>query len=238
MSERTSTPRGRAEQPTWVGVDPSKDELGRAPLTRPRIVRAALRLVDEQGLPALTMRALATELKVSTMALYNHVRDKDELTDLMLDLMLGEVDCSPAEGDWSTQLRTLACSYHTALSAHTNLVRVYSTQIRLGPHSLMVMERVLGLLLEAGFSSADAADAFFALYTYIVGFHQMGRAAPLPCLTSQEDGTVGYYTALPPEQIPSIVAVSQHLEGAHRSDGFEYGLDVFLGGLQAQVHER
>jgi len=238
LSERTSTSRARAERPTWVGIDPSKDEQGRAPLTRPRIVRAALRLVDEQGLPALTMRALATELKVSTMALYNHVRDKDELTDLMLDLMLGEVDCSPAEGDWFAQLRTLACSYHMALSAHTNLVRVYSTKIRLGPHSLMVMERVLGLLLEAGFSSADAADAFFALYTYIVGFHQMGRAAPLPNPTSHADGTVGYYTALPPEQVPSIMAVSRHLEGARRPGGFEYGLDVFLDGLQAQVRHR
>jgi AcrR family transcriptional regulator len=99
-------------------------------------VRAALQLVDEKGLAALTMRALATELEVSPMALYNHVRDKDELVDLMVDLMLGEVDCSVTEGDWVTQLRALVCSYHLALAAHHQLARVYSARVRIGPHAV------------------------------------------------------------------------------------------------------
>ncbi|MCA1702106.1 MAG: TetR/AcrR family transcriptional regulator, partial [Actinobacteria bacterium] len=67
-------------------------------LNRTRILRAALRLIDTQGLSALTMRALATELAVSPMALYNYVSDKEELLDLTLDLMLGEVDCSATDG--------------------------------------------------------------------------------------------------------------------------------------------
>ena len=92
MTDQPSTARARSARPAWVGVDPSQDETPRPPLTRPRVVRTALRLVDDHGLPALTMRALAIELQVSPMALYNHVRDKDELVDLMVDLMLGEVD--------------------------------------------------------------------------------------------------------------------------------------------------
>lgn len=232
MSDR---PRPTRQGPSsWVSADASEDER-RPPLSRPRLVRAALRLVDERGLAALTMRALANELQVSPMALYNHVRDKDELTDLLIDLMLGEVDCSATEGDWLDQLRVLVCRYHRVLAAHPNLVRAYSNEIHLGPHSLMVMEQAIGLLLQAGFSAADAADAFFALYTYTVGFHQMGRAAPLAGSPPESNGTTGYYAALPAERIPALVSVGRHLNRAHGTAGFEYGLEVFLAGLRAKL---
>jgi AcrR family transcriptional regulator len=221
MPDQPSRPRPRPGR-AWVGLDPSADdEPRRQPLTRPRVVRAALRLVDEKGLDALTMRALAAELEVSAMALYNHVHDKDELVDLMVDLMLGEVDCNPGPGatDWATQLRNLVCSYHQALSAHPQLARVYSSRVCLGPHGLTIIERVLQLLLQAGFPPATAADAFFALYTYTVGFHQMGEVDALE------------FSALPAEQIPTIVALAPHLRGTRRRGGFEYGLDTLLAGL-------
>ena len=150
MNDPSSVP-GRSDPTTWVGVDSSKDYTRPPPLTRPRIVRTALSLVDEKGLAALTMRALATGLEVSPMALYNHVRDKDELVDLMVDLMLAEVDTSVTEGDWLTQLRALVRSYHQALAAHHELARVYSVRVRIGPHGLLIMERTVALLLDAGF---------------------------------------------------------------------------------------
>ena len=242
MSQQPSAARARFDRSTWVGVDPSEDEQRRPPLTRPRIVRTALRLADDRGLVALTMRALASELEVSPMALYNHVRDKDELVDLMVDLMLGEVDCSASQGDWAAQLRALVCSYHQVLSAHRGLARIYSVGVRLGPHGLLIMERTLGLLLRAGFSAPDAADAFYALYTYTVGFHQMGRIATLDAPTP-DSGTddqlprpmAKYGSALPPEQIPSVVAVGAHLDGVRRKGGFEYGLDALLTGLRVKL---
>jgi TetR/AcrR family transcriptional regulator, tetracycline repressor protein len=225
VTDQPSTSRARVARPTWVGIDPSQDELPRPPLTRPRVVRTALCLVDQHGLCALTMRALATELQVSPMALYNHVRDKDELIDLMVDLMLGEVDLSATAGDWATQMRALACSYHQTLTAHPALARAYSTQIRIGPHGLRLMERTLEILLQAGFSPPAAADAFIALFTYIVGYHQIGRADP-------QD-----YTALPPEQIPAITTAAPHLSGLHHKGRFEYGLDALLTGLHT-THNR
>ena len=234
LTDQPSASRTRAGRPTWVDVDPSKDYMRPPPLSRPRIVRAALQLVDEKGLAALTMRALATELEVSPMALYNHVRDKDELVDLMVDLMLGEVDCSATEGDWLAQLRALALSYHQALAAHHQLAQVYGARVRIGPHGLLVIERTIGLLLWGGLSPADAADAFFALYTYTVGFHQMGHIVPLRDTTSQDE-TV-YYSALPPEQIPFMQIVSPHFSGGvHRPGRFDYGLDIILAGLQTKV---
>jgi AcrR family transcriptional regulator len=212
--------RVRGDQPNWIGVDPRQDETPRPPLTRPRVVRTALRLVDEHGLATLTMRSLATELQVSPMALYNHVQDKEELLDLMLDLVLGEVDLSAPPGDWTTQMRALVCSYHQVLTAHPALARLYSSQIRIGPHGLRIMERGLGLLLHAGFSPAEATDAFFALFTYTVGYHQMGRIEPQK------------FSALPPEQIPSIITVINHLNGVHQTGRFETGLDALLVGFQ------
>ncbi|MGH3870216.1 MAG: TetR/AcrR family transcriptional regulator [Pseudonocardiaceae bacterium] len=233
MTDQPSAARVRLEQPTWVDVDPRKDYTRPPPLSRPRIVRVALQLVDEKGLAALTMRALATELEVSPMALYNHVRDKDELVDLMVDLMLGEVDCSATEGDWVTQLRTLVHSYHQALAAHHQLARIYSARVRIGPHGLLVINRTIELLLQGGFSPAEAADAFFALYTYAAGFHQMGHIAPLRDTASQDE--IGYYSALPAERVPSIQAVRPHLDGVHRAGRFEYGLEIILAGLLARV---
>ncbi|MDQ3885554.1 MAG: TetR/AcrR family transcriptional regulator, partial [Actinomycetota bacterium] len=220
-----------------------EDEQRRPPLTRPRVVRTALRLVDERGLAALTMRALASELEVSPMALYNHVRDKDELVDLMVDLMLGEVDCSATPGDWAAQLRALVCSYHQVLSAHRGLARIYSVGVRLGPHGLLIMERALGLLLGAGFSPPAAANAFFALYTYTVGFHQMGRITALNATPGHgtddqlPESIAMYCSALPPEQIPSVGAVGAHLGGVRRKGGFEYGLDLLLTGLRVKLAE-
>jgi AcrR family transcriptional regulator len=179
------------------------------------------------------MRALATELEVSPMALYNHVRDKDELVDLMVDLMLGEVDISATEGDWLAQLRVLVGRYHQALAAHHQLARAFSGRARIGPHGLLLIERTIGLLLEGGFSPAEASDAFFALFTYATGFQQMGRIAPL------RDETPGaeteYYPPLPPERIPAITAVSPHLDGVHRPGRFDYGLELLLAGLQAKL---
>ncbi|MBV8539141.1 MAG: TetR/AcrR family transcriptional regulator C-terminal domain-containing protein [Pseudonocardiales bacterium] len=232
MNDQPSASRGRGDPTAWVGVDPSEDYT-RPTLSRPRIVRAALRLVDEKGLAALTMRALATELEVSPMALYNHVRDKDELVDLMVDLMLGEVDTSATEGDWLVRLRAVVRSYHQALAGHHQLARVFGDRIRIGPNGLMVIERTIGLLLEGGLSPTEASDAFFALFTYASGFQQMGHIARLRDGATREKA--GYYPSLPPERIPSITAVSPHLDGPRRPGRFDYGLDLLLAGLQSRL---
>jgi AcrR family transcriptional regulator len=232
LNDQSGVP-GRTDPTIWVGIDPSKDHTRPLPLSRPRIVRAALNLVDEKGLAALTMRALATELEVSPMALYNHVRDKDELVDLMVDLMLAEVDTSVIEGDWLTQLRSLVRSYHRALAAHHELARVYSVRVRIGPHGLLVMERTVALLLEAGFSPAEASDAFFVLFIYTAGFQQIGDIVPRRDSATREE--TGYYPPLPPQQIPAITAVSPHLNGPHRPGRFDYGLELLLAGLEIKI---
>ena len=167
------------------------------------------------------------------MALYNHVRDKDELVDLLIDLMLGEVDTSATEGDWLARLRAVVRSYHQALAAHHQLARAYGNRVGIGPHGSLVIERTLSLLLEGGFSPAEASDAFCALFTYTVGFELMGNIAPQRESATREKA--GYYPPLPPERIPSITAVSPYLDGVRRPGRFDYGLDLLLAGLQAKL---
>ncbi len=192
-------------------------------------------LVDEKGLPSLTMRALANELEVSPMALYNHVRDKDELVDLMIDLMLAEVDTSAAEGDWLDRLRAVVRSYHQALAAHHQLARAYGNRVGIGPHGLLVIERALGLLLEGGFSPAEASDAFFALFDYTVGVELRGRVVP-PLSEGATREEAGCDLPLPTERIPAITAVSPYMDvGVRRPGRFDYGLDLLLAGLQAKL---
>ena len=220
MSDQPSTSEGRSDVKSWIAVDFCENDTRPPTLSRARIVRAALRLVDEKGMAAMTVQALASDLRVSPMALYDHVQDKEELVELMLDLALGEVDLSVPAGDWATQMRALMCSYHQVLTTHPPLARLYSSRVRIGPHGLRIMERGLGLLLAAGFSPADATDVFFALFTYIVGYHQMGRIERQP---------------LPREQIPSIIADMDHLNGVHHTRGFETGLDAMLTGFQAKL---
>jgi AcrR family transcriptional regulator len=237
LNDQPRASRGRSDSTSWIDVDPSSDYTRPPPLSRPRIVRTALRMVDDKGLAALTMRALATELGVSPMALYNHVQDKDELVDLMVDLMLGEVNTSPTEGDWLTQLRALVRSYHDALATHHHLARVYSGRVRIGPYGVLLIERTFELLLQGGFSPSEASDAFFALFTYTAGFQQIGQIAPLREASSKGEskGDSGYYPPLPPEQIPAMTVVSPHLNGVHRPGRFDYGLELLLAGLQIKA---
>jgi AcrR family transcriptional regulator len=230
--DESSASRAGDDRAGWVGLDPSEDDRRPPALTRARIVRAALRLIDTQGLSALTMRALATELAVSPMALYNYVADKEELLDLTLDLMLGEVDCSATGGNWVTKLRTLFCNFHQALSAHHHLTSAYCGAVKVGPHGLKITERAIELLLQAGFSQPEAEDAFMTLYTYTVGLHQVGNSTLGPSTTATEN--TDDYSALSTDRASSRNIVNPYLGGVHKPGRFEYGLDTLLAGLRTK----
>ncbi|MBW3642618.1 MAG: TetR/AcrR family transcriptional regulator [Actinobacteria bacterium] len=229
-----------AAPPRWLG-EPSDDDRERPPITRRRIVEAALRLVDEHGLSALTFRRLATELGASPMSAYAHVRNKDELLDLMLDHVLGEIDLRPTASDWVAQLRAMFRSYHKVLLAHPGIARIYSDSVKIGPNGLRAIERTMAVLREAGFSPASAANAFFALFTYTIGFHQIGRVNPLEPPSGGGRGArasravTTYFSALPPTEVPTVVALAPYFSGTKGRRRYEFGLDVLLAGLEAKM---
>lgn len=233
-----------AKGPRWLGSDPAEEE-SRPPLTRRRVVEAALRLVDEEGLDALTFRKLATELDTSPMAPYSYVRNKEELLDLMLDVVLGEVDLGVQPGsDGIDQLRSMFRSYHSVLTAHPGMAKVYSERVKVGPNGLRAIDHALSVLREAGLGRAAAVNAFFVLFNYTVGFSQIGE------VTAGDDGGLDddtadvrqtvrrFFSALPPAEIPNIVTLAPYLTGSKSGRRFEYGLDLILAGLEAKYSLR
>src|SRR3954452_18691365 len=142
----------------------------RLPLSRDRILQAALELVDEHGIDALTMRRLGQELGFEAMSLYNHVANKDDVIDGMLDLVLDEGELPAPDGDWATAIRESAVSIHAALRKHPWAANVLMSYGQVRPARLQYMEALLGRLREAGFSAEATYHAYHVLDGHIFGF--------------------------------------------------------------------
>lgn len=235
MPERAG---GSTDGPRWLTDD--VDVPARPPLTRRRIVMAGLALVEAEGLDALTMRRLAAALDVTPMSLYNHVADKAELIDVMLDYVIGDIvkACAEDTGTWEDRLRALVRRNYQLWLRHPGLARVYTEGVTMGPNGLAQVEHALGILREAGFSDKDAANAFYLLWHYQVASVLVGRPRPVDAAmrSGRSDGSAEsrirlYFAALPMGEIPNVVALAPHLDGAN----FEFGLEVLLSGLRARL---
>src|SRR3954451_17695873 len=142
----------------------------RAPLSRERILRTALDLVDANGLEALTMRKLGQDLGFEAMSLYNYVANKDDVIDGVLDLVLDESEEPAREGDWASAIRASAISVHDALHRHPWAVTVLFSPGRVRPARLRYMESLLATLREGGLSADATYTAYHVLDAHIFGF--------------------------------------------------------------------
>ncbi len=203
----------------------------------------ALALVEEHGLDALTMRRVASALHVTPMSLYNHVADKAELVDLLVDYLIGDVVVKSLkdEGDWEARLRAQARRNHEMWRNNPGIVRVYAEGVTMGPNGLANTEHAVGLLREAGFSDEEAGAAFLLLYRWSMANLLVGRTRPvsrrqeLPRVPkSKEDRLRAYFAALPIEEIPNVEATAMYLSGS----SIDFGLDVIMAGLKARLNEK
>jgi AcrR family transcriptional regulator len=211
----------------------------RAPLSRDRILRAALALADEGGVDSLTMRKLGEQLGFEAMSLYRHVANKDDVLDGILDLVLGETEPPTAPGKWDAAIRTSAVSVGAALRRHPWATALLMSPARIRPARLRYMDSLLGRLREAGFSADTTYHAYHVLDGHIFGFSlwQAGHsatAAALPDLAKK------IMRAIPFDDYPYLAEHrDQHLaEGPHHDvSAFEFGLDLILDGLR-KIHRR
>ena len=150
----------------------------RPPLSPERILRAAIKLADRQGLEALSMRKLATTLKVEAMSLYNYVASKDELLDGMVDQIIGEITLPERGGDWKSAMRARAVSALAVMTAHPWAPMLVVSRINVGPNMLRYIEATLGTLREAGFSWEELDRAWNTMDNYIYGFTCSSRTFP------------------------------------------------------------
>jgi AcrR family transcriptional regulator len=206
----------------------------RAALTRERILTAAISIADRDGIESLSMRKLGQKLGVEAMSLYNHVRNKIDMLDGMVDLVFGEIDL-PANGvEWRTAMRKRAISAREVLLRHPWAIGLMESRATPGPATLRHHDAVLGSLRTAGFSVDLAAHAYSILDGYIYGFTL--TELTLPFRNSEvAEVAENIMEGFRPGEYPYLaeMAVDRAMKpGYNYGDEFEYGLDLILDGIQ------
>jgi AcrR family transcriptional regulator len=239
MAQRQrAAPDPRATPAGSLWFDPPIVERDRRPqLTREHVVAEALTVIAQDGIQALTMRNLAARLGVVPGALYRHVRNKQQLHDLILDNVLAEIDHHPDPTQpWTQQIKTLAHQLREVLEAHPGVAGLLRTRDPLGPHSLALAEALLGPLHTAGFADRDAGLAFFLVVDYTVGF---AVSSPRTSVNEQRVRDAAtraqlhqFFRSLPPDRFPALVALGEHVWVDNRDQRFTAGLDVLVDGLE------
>jgi AcrR family transcriptional regulator len=209
----------------------------RSPLTRERILRAALELADRAGVEAVTMRRLGQELGFEAMSLYRHVANKDDLLDGMLDLVLAEWQLPDGDGDWTDAVRRSARSVHEALGRHPWAARLLTSGQRIRPARLRYMESLLGRLRDAGFDADRTYHVYHLLDGHIFGF-SLWETAHTTTAADPKELLARFMHAIPWDEYPHLTEHrDQHLtDGPHREvRAFDVGLDLILAGLEKTV---
>ena len=205
----------------------------RIPLNRERVLEVAMAFVDEYGIESLSMRKLGQALGVEAMSLYNHVANKDDILDGIVDLVYAEIELPAAGGDWEGEVRKFAVSAHDALIRHPWAPRGMMRG-RPRPIRMQYMESLCCCLRLAGFSSDATYLAYHAIDSHILGFtlwqqgHSMVRER-IPDMAAK------VLRELPLEEFPFMAEhVRQHLtDGSHHDvSTFDFTLGLILDGLK------
>ncbi|MFJ3307394.1 TetR/AcrR family transcriptional regulator [Streptomyces sp. NPDC086549] len=207
----------------------------RETLTRQRVLRAAVELADTGGLETLSMRKLGETLGVEAMSLYNHVANKEDLLDGMVDLVFGEVELPMPEDDWRQAMRQRAISMRHALSRHRWAIGLMESRSTPGPATLRHHDAVLGCLRQGGFSLTLTAHAVSVLDSYIYGFALQEKALPFDTPDETAELAESIMSGFGDGEYPYLTEIATaHVmrPGYSYGDEFAYGLDLILNGLQ------
>lgn len=212
-----------------------RTETRRARLTRERVLRAAVTIADRDGIESLSMRQLGQKLGVEAMSLYNHVRDKEDILDGMVDVVFSEID-QPAGGvDWRTAMRQRAVSAHQVLLRHRWAIGLMESRSQPGRANLQHHDAVLGSLRKNGFSIEAAAHAYSVLDGYIYGFTLTELTLPFRNSKGAAKVKQTIVQTVGANDYPYLIemAVERAMKpGYNYGDEFEFGLDLILDGIE------
>ena len=144
----------------------------RTPLSRDRILRAAVEFADREDVATLSMRRLSSELGVVPMALYKHIANKEEMLNGMLDVVVGEIDPPRTDTDWKTAVRERILSARRALLRHPWASRVMESRTEPTPTVMAYMDSMIGMFLAGGFTIDLTHHAMHAMGSRLMGFSQ------------------------------------------------------------------
>jgi AcrR family transcriptional regulator len=218
-----------------VAIEEETSTERRAPVTRARVLHAAVDLADEGGIDAVSMRKLGQKLGVEAMAIYRHVRDKDDLLDGLVEFVLAEIERPSRNDDWKVAVRDQAIAARRVMLRHPWAPRLLEERAVGGPAFLGHVESVLSTLLAAGFSIDLAHHALHVLSSRIFGFQQdLFDDSPKP---GAEPPPTPPAPSPSLDRYPSVSRLAQavsHDGGLGYCDDdveFEFGLDLILEGF-------
>jgi AcrR family transcriptional regulator len=206
----------------------------REPLSRERILSAAVAVADAGGGGSLTIRSVATHLGVQPMALYYHVANKGEILDGILDLVFSEIELPSPGGDWRAELARQAHSARRVLRRHPWAIPLLQSGTSPGPATLRHHDAVIGTLRGAGFSVKMTAHAYALLDSYIYGFALSETALPINGPETVAEIAHAMIQHHPLDAYPHLAEFStEHILQPDYDFGmeFQFGLDVILDGL-------
>ena len=213
-------------------TDPTAEP--RIPLSKERVLRAAVNLADEAGIESLTMRKLGQELGVEAMSLYNHVSNKDDILDGIVDIVVNEIDLPSNEADWKTDMRQWAISAREILLRHPWACSLIVSRPRVDSAWLRYFDSAFGRLREAGFSIEMTHHAWHVLDSHILGFTLQELNSPFDTEEIPEVAAM-FPRQVPPDEYPYITEyiTDVFMDSGHDDDfEFEFGLDLILDGLE------
>jgi AcrR family transcriptional regulator len=208
---------------------------GRPPrLSRALVVNAARAIVANEGIDALTMRRVAAELRSSPMAIYRHVRDRDELLIALLDELAGELPRPAFSSQPRERLRQACQSMRDGLAQHPWVVDVLAAGDLIAPNILWLMEEIVAAFVACGLSPAEAAAGYRTVWQYTVGDLIVARGVAHIAQLGRMPYVLHVLTHVDAEQFPTLAQLAPYWSRARASDTFGHGLDALLSGLLAR----
>ncbi|MGH2894842.1 MAG: TetR/AcrR family transcriptional regulator [Solirubrobacteraceae bacterium] len=210
----------------------------KAPLSEDAILDTALRILREEGLDAVTMRRLASELDTGPASLYVYIRNRDELLNALFDRIAGMVQIQePDPARWREQLHRLVDGLLAVMEEHRGIARMAVANVPTGQNAMRLADSLMGVLLAGGVRPRDAAWACDILPLFVT-------ASAVETATYQERGDVPgdvvdklqtAFSTLPPERFPNLAAHLEELVSGDGDERFHFGIDTFLDGLVARA---
>lgn len=220
----------------------SKALTRRAPLTRDRILNTALALADKSGLDSVSMRQVAKGLGVEAMSLYNHVANKDDILDGLVELVVSQMSVPSPDTEWKEALRERAYTVRKILNRHPWAANLLESRASIGPTRLRHHDSMIGILRKARFSIELAFNTMIALTSYIYGFVIIEEGFKLK---EQPKVVERVQLTISPTEYPYIFeminfVIAKNNENAESGNctessffaDFEFGLNHLLDGLE------
>ena len=212
-----------------------------SPISRDQVLRAALAIVDAEGVEALSMRRLGRALDRDPMAVYRYADTKTALLDGVVELVLSDLTVDSTDDDWQSQLREVARRFRAIAVAHPHVVpllvtRPLATPLALRPHgTLRPLEATLALLVRSGFSDVDALHIYRLFFGFLNG-HILNELQELVDNPEETDDLLrlGLHR-LPIREFPILRGLAPALASYDPAGELEQGLDTLLAGLRSQL---